>query len=347
MNRTTTFILIGSMLLSFAGCAEQRRQAQLDQAKEIAKPKAAPEVPVAHPEPVNKAFQDQARQEIRASFTNIDPHVRVNAIEAAQDTMGTSAQDLIAAGLSDPDVNVRFASAMAVGKLHLDALKGKLMSMANDPSPRVRIGVRFGLHKLGETGLSQELVEMAKDPSPRVREDVAMVFGQLGEPSGLKVLRQMVITEQDDNVRIQIAESRWRLGDTEVQQMLTSRLVSNFVDDQMWAIMALTSTKDRRVETYIRGKLTDMYIEVALVAARGLGDLGSDAGYPVAMKGVKGTDWRSRFLGAYALGAIGRSDAQSSLAPLLKDSEPRVRVAAAKALLQLREPDGAVTQVPQ
>ena len=37
-----------------------------------------------------------------------------------------------------------------------------------------------------------------------------------------------------------------------------------------------------------------------------------------------------------ALGAIGRADAQETLATLLKDPDPDVRLAAASAILQLR-----------
>jgi hypothetical protein len=36
------------------------------------------------------------------------------------------------------------------------------------------------------------------------------------------------------------------------------------------------------------------------------------------------------------LGAIARTDSQDTLAPLLKDSDPDVRVAAATAILELR-----------
>ena len=135
---------------------------------------------------------------------------------------------------------------------------------------------------------------------------------QLGEPSGVKLLKDMLATEMDDAVRIQIAESRWRLGDVDAVEALCRGLVSNYVDDQMLAIMALTAPKDRRVEGYVRGKLTDPYTEIALVAARGMGDLGYDAGYPIAMKSIRSPDSRQRFLAAYALGSIGRSDAQSS-----------------------------------
>jgi HEAT repeat protein len=100
--------------------------------------------------------------------------------------------------------------------------------------------------------------------------------------------------------------------------------------------MALAGPRDARVAEHIRPALTSDYTEVALVAARALGQLGSDDGYAVALKAARGSDERQRALAALALGAIGRADAQDTLAALLKDPNPDVRVAAAAALLQVR-----------
>jgi HEAT repeat protein len=76
-------------------------------------------------------------------------------------------------------------------------------------------------------------------------------------------------------------------------------------------------------------------VEVALVAARAMGMLGSDEGYGIALQGAKSQDPQQRFLAALALGAIGRTDAQEPLRGLLTAQEPNVRLAAATAILQL------------
>jgi HEAT repeat protein len=144
--------------------------------------------------------------------------------------------------------------------------------------------------------------------------------------------------DEDADVRIAVAEAMWRLGDERGLKVLVSGTVSNFADDRMLCILALAGPKDRRVDEHIRGKLTDDWTEVALVAARAMGDLGFDEGYGVAMNSIKSPDPRQRLLAAAALGAIGRSDAQNALATLLKDADQRVRIAAATALLDLKEP---------
>ena len=89
---------------------------------------------------------------------------------------------------------------------------------------------------------------------------------------------------------------------------------------------------------HVRQELAHDFPEVALVAARAMGMLGSDAGYAIAQQGGKSADPRQRLLAALAFGAIGRLDAQPILAGLLKDAEPAVRVAAATAVLELQAP---------
>lgn len=104
----------------------------------------------------------------------------------------------------------------------------------------------------------------------------------------------------------------------------------------MVAILALAQPHDRRVLGHVEGALTNPDEMVCLVAARAGGMLGSDEGYGVALRGIKSADPRQRMLAALAFGAIGRSDAQIYLAPLLKDPSQDVRIAAATALLQLK-----------
>jgi HEAT repeat protein len=197
------------------------------------------------------------------------------------------------------------------------------------------VAARFALHRLGDTSLSHELERTARSPSSRTRGDTAMVLGLLGDRSGLNVLRAMRY-DPDATVRLQVAESMWRLGDTDGLETLVGGTVSQFPDDQMTALMALASPKDRRVIEHLRGALTNDYEAIDLVAARGMGQLGSDEGYGVALRGAKSKDPKIRLLAALAFGAIGRSDAQDELALLLRDSDPNVRLAAASAILQLK-----------
>jgi HEAT repeat protein len=106
----------------------------------------------------------------------------------------------------------------------------------------------------------------------------------------------------------------------------------------MIALQALAEPGDQRVIQHLRGELTNDYPEVSLASARGLGMLGSDEGWNVAVPAVKSKDARQRSMAALAMGSIGRSDLQPYLADLLKDPEASVRIAAATGILELRSP---------
>jgi HEAT repeat protein len=198
----------------------------------------------------------------------------------------------------------------------------------------VQIAVRFALHKLGITDYSHDLEDTARADEPGVRGNTALALGLLGEKSGMKILR-VLSRDPDPTVRQQAYEAMWRLGDHGAVDDLVALTLSKYVDDQMIGLLALAGPREPSVREHVRSGLTSDYIEVALVAARAMGMLGSDEGYRVAEKGSKGGDARQRFLAALAFGAIGRTDSQKFLRPLLKDKDPRVRVAAAAAVLQL------------
>jgi HEAT repeat protein len=162
-----------------------------------------------------------------------------------------------------------------------------------------------------------------------------MVLGLTGEPSATRILAPMLY-DPIPAIRLQAAESLWRLGDERGLEALVSTTLSKYPDDRMIALLALAGPKDPRVMGHVSGYLTSEYDEISLVAARAAGILGSDDGYGVALKSVASPDARQRLLAALAMGSIGRSDAQQPLNLLLHDQDQDVRIAAATALLQLK-----------
>ncbi len=328
-------IAVASML-TVAGCAGDGRESSQGPKplKMPPRPADPPAVPARQSVEIDPQLVTSARQEIRSAFESNDPVIRANAIEAAQDTLGPQARDMILRGLRDSDALVRFSAAMSAGKLRLKEAYQPLLKMLEDPSTRVRIGVRYALHRLGDKRFTHYLEQTARDPNKYVRGQTSMVLGMLEEPSALRILRQLS-NDPEPVVRFQVAEAMWLLGDEQGLNALVAGTVSHFPDDQVLCVLALAGPKDRRVLEHMRGRLTTDWDEVNLAAARAMGELGSDEGYGVAIKGAKSADPRQRVLAALAFGAIGRSDAQPYLAPLLRDSNQSVRLAAATAILEL------------
>jgi HEAT repeat protein len=298
-------------------------------------PQPPPPVPKAQQTPIDPAMQQQAHAELNAALQSSAPDIRAHAIEAMQDALGEQAAPEILKALDDSSPLVRFSACIAAGELRLKDAHDTLARLANDPDPSVRISAKFALHRIGDTSRSHDLEKTAKDLQPVIRAQTAMVLGLLEEPSAVKLLKPMLV-DPAATVRLQAAESLWRLGNQEGLDALIAASISKYSDDQMVAILALAQPHDRRVLGHVEGALTNPDQMVCLVAARAAGMLGSDEGYGVALQGAKSADPRHRMLAALAFGAIGRTDAQPFLATLLKDSNQDVRIAAATALLELK-----------
>jgi HEAT repeat protein len=325
--RTALLVLL---VLLVAGC-KSGSQGQ----KIVKDPAPPPKYPPKQPMAIDQSARAQAKREVMAALQSKDPVVRANGVEAIQDGLGVEGKPEILAALNDPDPLVRFAACMACGSLRISDARPRLLVLANDNDASVRVGVRYALHRIGDTHLSHDLEKLAANPDPRVRGNTALALGLLEEPSALRVLNGMA-KDRSSTVKLQVAEARWRLHDMKGAEDLVAGTVSGYPDDQMFCVLALAGPRDARALGNVKGKLTSEYDEIALVAARSAGMLGSDNGYGVAMKGAESSDPRQRVLAAMAFGDIGRTDAQPILIKLLSDDQQSVRLAAATALLELK-----------
>lgn len=326
MNKRLMAILLAATL---AGCATRNDW------KTPSPPPPVTPAPKYAPQSVSSELRAKARAELVAEAGSVDPFLRCNALEAMSETDPADAPAFVLKGLAAPEPSVRFAAAVAAGQMKLvDAYK-PLFNIAYDPDLRVEAGVRFALHRLGDTRLSHDLERFAGNGDPHVRGTTAYVLGILGEPSATRMLITL-LGDKAPSVRIQAAEALWRLGNDRGLKDLVAFSISGYPDDQIIALQAIAETGDQRVIQHVRGELQSDYEEVSLAAARGLGMLGSDEGWNIAVPAAKSKDPRQRSLAALAMGAIGRTDLQAYLKDLLADKEPTVRISAATAILQLK-----------
>jgi HEAT repeat protein len=316
---------------------ELRRGAELPPQKIPNAVKEPPAVAREVPTPLDATLRAKAQAIILELAGSSSEVIRCNATEAAQRTLGPAARGVILNGLSDPSPLVQFAALVAAGETKLLEAYEPILKLSYHPDVNVRLAVRFALHKLGDRRMSNELLLGLSEPRMEVRSNTLMLLGLLKEKSAVPAVRPL-LADQSPTVRLQAAETLWRLREKLGFEELVAKSISRYPDEQIVALVALAGPNDPRVIDHIRSQLINEYTEVALAAARGCGMLGYDDGFTIAIRAAKSDDPRQRVLAAFALGAIGRSDSQAALAPLLEDADTNVKLAAATAIMQLREP---------
>jgi HEAT repeat protein len=342
MNKHLAGVILGSFGLAIAGAGCQGKgNGSATAVKHVTapKPKEAPPAPAKVDVAVDPTLMATARQRVSTSLQSSDPLLRSQAVEALRNCPDAQATTQILTALNDRDRGVRFGAAMMAGELRLKQAYPKLKSLSQDPDGSVDIAALFALHKLGDTSRSQEIGRAALSKDATVRRNVALVLGMLGERSAIDKILQRLRVDDDPLVRQQALEAMWRLGDEDAIKPLVALTASQYADDKIIGVLALAAPRRQLVRQHVRNLLAGdaVQVEVTLVAARALGMLGSDEGYAVAKNAIPSKDPQQRFLAALAFGAIGRTDAQDELKPLLSDPVPNVQLAAATALLQIQQ----------
>ncbi len=297
-------------------------------------------------------YRELATNAIRAGLTyRENPAVRVGAIEAMESIPGETKLPWLRSALLDEHPAVRFAACIALGKSR-DAVSVRAIGrLSDDPDANVRLGSYFARHRLGDTSMTGKIAtHLLESKDAGVRRNAAMVLGMLEEPGSIPILARAVLDE-DAGVRMHALEALARLGNGDARRELTFQANSGVGADETFAIQALAATRDRKfVDTFRYKLINGAHLETQLAAARGLGLIGIDDGFDIAMKAIQShirrirdrddpkasQILRARQLGAAALGAIGRSDSLAKLvATLHKSTDPRVQVSLARAILDI------------
>jgi len=283
-----------------------------------------------------------------------NPAVRAAAVEALESSGSDEAMPWLRTALLDEHPGVRFAACVAIGRLGDRSPEITLRGLVDDPDDRVRVAALFALHRLGQTKQSGRLpVFLLKHPDAAVRRNAAFVLGLLDEPGASKVLAK-AMRDSDPGVRNHALEAMARLGVPEARQELSFMANAGVGAEETFAVQALAAAEDAGCGDTLRYKLsTAPHLETKLAAAHGLGRLGSDDGFTLALEALRSRRpvredpadppeaqvLRVRQMGASALGAIGRSDALSELGRVLEEDDPRLQVSAARAILQILQAD--------
>jgi HEAT repeat protein len=322
-------LMLVFLMMGLAGCAAHPGSPVSPRAR-----RKLPAVPPVVAMPMDAALSAQARAELESAENSSDEVLRAHALEVLKKLNAPDAGPTIMAKLGDNSRLVRKSAALAAGELQYRPVQTRLNQMLETANGSERIAIIFALHRMGDPSHSHELEKTAVDSDPHIRGDTAMVLGMLGEKSAVPMLHAM-LKDTDRAVRLESAEALWKLGDPLGSDGLEAATLSANPDDRMVALLALAEPRDTQVLGNIEGLLTDDYVEVALVAARAAGMLGSDDGYGLALQSASSSDVGQRVLAGMALASIGRADAQPALRKLLADTNPDARLVAAGAILAI------------
>lgn len=284
-----------------------------------------------------------------------NPVVRVQAVEGLRAAELEESRPWIRAAILDPHPAVRFAACVAVGELRDELALEALRERVRDTDASVRVAAMFALHRLGHVEHTGRIPNYLLDhPDSLVRRNAAILLGLLEERSATKVLAR-AMQDKDPGVRHQSLEALARLGVAEARQELVFLSNSGVGADEVFAITALASSGDARLESTFRYKYeTATHTETRLAAVRALAKFGGGTGREFAERALRmgpprtadpqdtpeGQVLRVRQLAAAALGAIADARALPALSEMMNDPrDPRLQVSGARAILEIIRAD--------
>jgi HEAT repeat protein len=278
------------------------------------------------------------------------PTVRAQAIEALQETVGDEALPWIRHAVHDEHPAVRFAACVALGMCRDRLMQETIREMLDSNLPSDRIAAIFALHRLGDASHTAELAGyLLEAEDSETRSNAALVLGRLGEPGAVKLLAR-VMNDPDPGIQANALEAMVLLGAAEARSALYAHAYGGIGVQETFALMALAGTREPKLRGLFEQKLhSGLHVETRLAAARGLGVLGSSAGFDLAFRSLdyradadsendpaENRTMRVRQMAALTLGAIGDLRALPKLEKMMNESnDPRLQIAAAKAILEL------------
>lgn len=288
-----------------------------------------------------------------ATAESQDPFLRSNAIEALQPDPARVLM-LVRKGIDDPAPVVRFASLMTIGELKIRSLGPVAITKLDDPSASVRAAAIYAAYENDQRAPLNVLPHLLSSESSSVRRNVCLVLEKIGDPSAVPMILDMATrrnrksTPLDSTlVSVIAAKTVVALGDDSEIEVVRASMYSSYPEVQVIAIMALGELEDRvmqpAIEQMLRRQMPQQAPEINLAAAYALAKMGSEMGLGTMLKFANmqviefdGRQYSAATLRAQAAAGlkwIQDPRSATQLGRLLEDPNPRVRIAAADAII--------------
>lgn len=279
-----------------------------------------------------------------------NPLERANAIEMLEGQVEPLRQ-AVSKGLVDPNEGVRFAAAMAAARSDLCGIVDQIRPLTTDPSPSVR-GAAIAALARCKTGIDQTpLAVMVLGTDRRVRANAAMSLGEIGNPSAAAMLRAAMerpITNEDPMIvrisELELAEALVRLGDRKQLETIRAAFFAPADQGELTALAAQMA--GRLDDTVLAPAMLTMATgegprkpgpELRLIISEAVLRMRPELAprlIPLAIEQSSNSMLEVRMQAAAVLGRDQSPVGEATLERLLQDPAPRVRIAAAGAMLR-------------
>jgi cyclophilin family peptidyl-prolyl cis-trans isomerase/HEAT repeat protein len=255
--------------------------------------------------------------------TRMEKLVRVLALEDSRSVGGGELDRL----LRDPDRGVRRRAAIAAGRIGDPSVVPTLIDLMNDQEPLIRQMAAFALGLVGDSSAVDRLAAALTDSDPVVRGRSAEALGRIGDLRAGPELARFVLAAMPKGAPLVTVrgDDPGSINDPWVELRL--------------ALVALGRLKDPRsaeLALVDRDKPRFDWWAATWVAVR----LESPGLKPVLLAAAASNDPLSRALAARGLGALKDPGAFDAVAPLVRDRNETVVVAALRALGALGDARG-------
>ena len=241
-----------------------------------------------------------------------------------------------AMALKDRDGDYRVLATTALDALGAEAVAAvpQLTAALLDELPEVRAGAAQALGTIGSAARSAEsaLAKALEDKDAQVRMSAILALGQItGTPSA----QPLVVALKDENPRMRdtAATLLVKMGQPAVAALSQLKNEENG-DLRLAAITILGRIKHADAVPALIAALDDPLTPVRDAAAIALGQIGEPA-IPALRTLLSDADLQKRWIGAYALNAIGTAKTADPLIVALNDRDERIRDLATSALTRI------------
>lgn len=279
--------------------------------------------------------------------------LRAHAIEALVNAP-LDLDSVVGRGLIDENRGVRFVAALAIARAKRAELSHLVEPLLRDDSLSVRAAAIAALALCGRHPDLTPLATMIRSEDTEVRGNAYVALGTMGAEAGgasaIPMVREsvgqglsMADTSKIKIVELQAAECLVRLGRSEEIEPIRAALFAPAELNEVTALACqmIGRLKDGRARPMLERLIeadrdSARPAEIRLVAMEALARLGVDPSrvVPLASPFLAAPQPAQRAQACLVIGASGDAGALTSVAPLLDDRDPVVRLAAAAAILE-------------